>query len=1138
MKKNNRGFTLIELIAAVVVLGLLVAISVPLITKNINFGRSKTYVQDANKLVALAEYKLSSNSLNIQKPDPGNCIVLGFDYINDGSISNPPNKGTYNGDVSFVVVKNDNGKLEYAVFLVEEGKNSSGFSGVKLSTYEQINNNSSSSRVTGFNKNDLICLTSEACKNNDISEDRVISKKLINDSIVSGNGNYIDKLEKVYLKDDLEQGDPSNAFAPSIKKSYVDFDTNISEINKVGFIVYINAVDKDNTGENELSVCIRDSSTNNSSYPKIDKDSGLCEKYTSGSDYYKKFSYTVTQEDEAVGVTKYFYISVYDDNGNVINTKFDKKISKNKAPEIKINASKRDEDKLALHIARIRLSSVQDDRSNKENLLYCVNQSSDPNTCSDYMSYNDSFGLGYYDYIISDASGQKLTKPDGKTYDIYVHAKDSYGAVGSAVVSYKVSDLTAPDVKYNVRNDVIYKDNEKYNDLSGYLDITVNDNYPIEDVRIKVTVENETREYSYNKYINDENIRRFEFAKNYDGNDRKINLEVINKYGKSVSNNITIGNTYKNQAPKINNFSISGPGYVALEGDFDENKPSVEINVSDDFDSELDYCISESGTCEDNDYKKISANETKTIDSYAFKDVSKNRKLTLFVKDDKGESSKKTVEYQEYKNTVPSFEGTYSIISTDSLDTGKNNDNKDNNSEDNNSEDNKSFKNLNSIIVDTSKLSVNDDTSDYKVKFCYTIDGDGKEICSSDYVEYNGSDGSDGLVDSLSRGIVLVDSDNKPLKHMGQEISTYFMVKDRFGATNKSEEVKYTLYKNNKPKLVNVINEKVLDDDSSSAGNSNSSNYSIISYYKVYDKDEGDTYNVCVTDNSNKDNECTGDDSTNYKGPYTASNSDTEFEIRGKSSYENVYNVIIDDGKEYTDESNSYVRMNEYYLTNESKGKSLYLYIRDSVGETEKYTLYESCSSIDYFANNNTINYSPVNSNEVINSKTCNGICTMSHSKKNNIFKPYQLNGKFTDLMGNSCENGPKVSLGCDYYTCIGDVNNEEKNVIGTVHVLEEFSENGAICPGYYTMYKATIDTSAGIAKLQRYVDDSGNLINAYKICDSSIDNYKYNENEPNNSYLRVDDSSFFDYTYNCYEDTNGDYTCKKKPPEGEDTNG
>ena len=1115
MKKNNKGFTLIELIAAIVVLGLLVAISVPLITKNINFGRSKTYVQDANKLIALAEYKLNSNSSNIQKPDPGNCIVLGFDYINDGSISNPPNKGTYNGDVSFVVVKNDSGKLEYAVFLVEEEKNSKGYSGVKLSTYEQINSNSSSSRVTGFNKNDLICLNSEACKNNDISEDRVISKKLINDNIVSKNGSYIDKLEKVYIMDELEQGDPNNAFAPSIKKSYVDFDNNISEINKVGFIVYINAVDKDNTGADELSVCIGDSSTNDSSYPS--KDSGLCEKYTSGSDYFKKFSYTITPKDELVGVTKYFYVSVYDNNGNVSNTKFEKEISKNKAPEIKISASKRDEDKLALHIARIRLSSVQDDRSNKENLLYCINQSPDPNSCSDYKSYNDLFGLGYYDYIISDSGGQKLTKPDGKTYDIYVYAKDSYGAVGSAVTSYKISDLTTPDVKYSVRSDVIYGKN----DLSGYLDVTVNDNYPLEDVRIKV-IDDVTREYSYNEYINDENKRRFEFAKNYDGKDRIITLEVINKYGKSVSKNITIGNIYENHAPKINEFRISGPGYVALEGDFAENSPTVIFNVSDDFDSQLKYCISENETCNDSDYEEISANKTITIEHKFEYNESDKRSLNLFVKDSLGKQTIKNVVYNKYKNDLPSFKGEYSIISADSLDTGKNNDNKDNN------ENNNSLKNLNSIIVDTSKLSVIDDTSDYKVKFCYTVGNDNTEICSSDYVEYN------ELVYSLSRGIVLVDSDNIPLSHNGQTVFTYFMVKDRFGETNKSGVVNYTLYKNNKPIIQGnkIISEKVLSDDLK--GDSDS--YSILSYYKIYDKDVGDTYSICVTDNDNDINNCTIDDgSSNYKGPYIASNSDTQFEIDYRIDGEKTYNVIIDEGKEYTNSEDSHVRLNVYDVTEDSKGKSLYLYIKDDYGIFEKYTLYSSCSSIDYSVENK-ITYSPVRNGDdnKINSKVCKGICTLAQSKKENTFKLYKVQEKFSDLMGNFCSNDMEKNLGCDHYTCVGEVDKEEKNVIGSVHVLEKFSMNvnGGTkeCPGYYAMYKATIDTYAGLAKLQR-------LDNAYKICDLLIGDYKYNENDPNNSYLRVDDSSLFDNTYNCDEDANGVYTCKKKNDDG-GTNG
>ena len=1103
MKKNNKGFTLIELIAAIVVLGLLVAISVPLVTKNINFGRSKTYVQDANKLIALAEYKLNSNSLNIQKPGPGNCIVLGFDYINDGSISNPPNKGTYNGDVSFVIVKNNGGKLEYAVFLVEEGKNSSGFSGVKLSTSEQINNSTSSSRVTGFDKSDLMCLNLEACKNNDIPEDRIISKKLINDNISLKSGNYVDKLEKVYLKDDLEQGEPSTAFAPTIKKYFIDFDNTITEVNKVGFTVYIKAVDKDSTGEGELSVCIMDSSSNNSSFPQIEKDGSSCENYTSGSDYYKKFSYTITPEEELKGITKYFYVSVYDNNGNVSNTKFEKKISKNKAPEIKINVSKRDEDKSEIHIARIRLSSVEDDRSNKENLLYCINQSPDSNSCKDFMSYNETFSSGFYDYIIHDSSGQKLTKPDGKTYDIYVHAKDSYGEVGSAVDSYKISDLTAPNVNYYLRNDILYGKN----DLSGYLDITVSDDYPLEDVKVKITIEGVTKEFPYNEYIDDENKRRFEFTKKYDGKDRKIDFEVINKYGKSVSKSIKVIDIYKNQAPTINEFSISGSGYVPLEGDYQENSPTIKINVKDDFNSQLEYCLSENDGC--NDYKKITSNQLVSFTYTFIYNGNDNRSLTLFVRDLDGELTKKTINYKKYNNVKPYFNGNYSIMSTDMIDK----------------EDGNTFKNLNSIIVNTNELGVVDDTSDYKVRFCYKINDDKAVICNSDYIDYN------ELKDSLSSGITLVDSNNIPLRHSGQTISTYFEVKDRFNETNKSDIVNYTLYKNNKPIIQSnkIINEKVLSDDLKGGSN----NYSIISYYKIYDKDVGDTYSVCVTDNDNIENKCTIDDnSSNYKGPYIASNSDTEFEIDYRNDGENTYSVIIDDGKEYADFEQSFVRSNVYEVTEESKGKSLYLYIKDGDGELDKYTLYKSCSSADYSVKNETT-YSPVGSgeNDKINSKICNGICTLANSKKNNIFRPYDVHGEFNDLMGKFCSIDSKVSLGCDYYTCIGNVDKEEKNnVIGTVHELtDDFTEKDGnytvTCHGFYTMYKAIIDTTTGRAKLQKI-----NEINAYRVCDSLIDKYKYNENDINNSYLRVDDSSNFDkYVYDCYEDANGIYTCRKK---------
>ena len=53
-------------------------------------------------------------------------------------------------------------------------------------------------------------------------------------------------------------------------------------------------------------------------------------------------------------------------------------------------------------------------------------------------------------------------------------------------------------------------------------------------------------------------------------------------------------------------------------------------------------------------------------------------------------------------------------------------------------------------------------------------------------------------------------SDGKNLKHSGQTIKGYFIVKDRFNKKATSSEVDYTLYNNRPPVVTNVENEKVM----------------------------------------------------------------------------------------------------------------------------------------------------------------------------------------------------------------------------------------------------------------------------------------------------------------------------------------
>ena len=57
MKLNKKGFTLIELLAAMVILAAIMVIAVPNVMGILNNSKADAYVEDAKKLLSLAEYK-------------------------------------------------------------------------------------------------------------------------------------------------------------------------------------------------------------------------------------------------------------------------------------------------------------------------------------------------------------------------------------------------------------------------------------------------------------------------------------------------------------------------------------------------------------------------------------------------------------------------------------------------------------------------------------------------------------------------------------------------------------------------------------------------------------------------------------------------------------------------------------------------------------------------------------------------------------------------------------------------------------------------------------------------------------------------------------------------------------------------
>ncbi len=152
MKLNKMGFTLVELLAAMVILGILMGVAIPNVIGVVNRQKNSAYIEDAKRMVIRARTTFSSNT-NIDK-ESGTCFTLR--YLDNGDFDEPPNGGVYLKSLSYVKY-DENG--HYIVTLIE-------CVNCKEKTTEQIyatNMNNKDIRIVsnvdasgGVNYNDLI----------------------------------------------------------------------------------------------------------------------------------------------------------------------------------------------------------------------------------------------------------------------------------------------------------------------------------------------------------------------------------------------------------------------------------------------------------------------------------------------------------------------------------------------------------------------------------------------------------------------------------------------------------------------------------------------------------------------------------------------------------------------------------------------------------------------------------------------------------------------------------------------------------------------------------------------------------------------------------------------------------------------
>ena len=165
---NKKGFTLVELLAAIVILGIIMTIALPNIFRIMSESKADKYIDDAKKLISNADYKMRTNSNYIKKPSGTKCVVMTLSYLDGPEFDVAPEGGQYDREYSYVIIKSNGGVYSYIVSLVEDvnaGKktkegdaiksNRTSFKGISLATEADLKDKNVRGKVDGIPANKI-----------------------------------------------------------------------------------------------------------------------------------------------------------------------------------------------------------------------------------------------------------------------------------------------------------------------------------------------------------------------------------------------------------------------------------------------------------------------------------------------------------------------------------------------------------------------------------------------------------------------------------------------------------------------------------------------------------------------------------------------------------------------------------------------------------------------------------------------------------------------------------------------------------------------------------------------------------------------------------------------------------------------